>query len=190
MYLPKSKYKGNQFTSGQEYIIPGEVDAYVGPYFTTFTGAVYTGAEPSRASVRLQPLPEKENPTGFTSATGEVIFYEDYDLIRNNADEFQLRSTFPVPSYYPKPTEKDYEKGNLKRYFVKDKQTGRIQEVTSAVYRAIKTKTSEYYYPKYLITELSWSLTSIQDNRYTTTFQAFTLTGLEEYLNNPAQFVK
>ena len=190
MYLPKSKYKGNQYTSGREYRIPGELDAYVGPYFTTSKGIAYTGAEPSPSSVRLEPLPEKENPTGYSSSTGEVVFYEEYDLLRNNPQEFELRSTSPVPTHYPKPTDKDYEKGALTRYFVRDKTNGRIQEVSSTVYKSIKSKKTDYYYPKYSILQLEWRLTSIQDNRYTTSLGAISFKGLVEYLKNPAQFVK
>lgn len=190
MYLPKSKYKGNQYTPGREYIIPGEIDAYVGPYFITFKGVAYTGAEPSRSSVKLEPLPEKENPTGFTSDTGEVVFYQEYDQLRNDPQEFKLRSTSPVPTYYPKPTDKDYQKGMFKRYFVRDKQIGRVQEVNETVYRAIKTKTTQYYYPKYAILELDWSLTSIMDNRYVTALKAIKFPELTNYLKDPAQFVK
>lgn len=191
MYLPKSKYKGGQYTPGQEYIIPGEIDAYVGPYFTTFKGAAYTGAEPSTTSVRLEPLPEKENPTGFNSpVTGEVIFYEEYDLLRNNKSEFDLRSTLPVPTFYPTPVVKDYEKGNLVRYFVRDKTTKRLQEVSSTVYKSIKSKKAEYYYPRYDILELQWNLSTVRDNIYTLARLSVNFPELKQYLKDPSQFVK
>ena len=191
MYLPKSKYKGDQYTSGQEYIIPGEIDAYVGPYFTTFNGTAYTGEKPSSTSVKLEPLPEKENPTGYNSPiTGEVLFYEEYDGLRNNIDEFKLRSTLPVTRHYPKPTQEDYNRGEFMRYFARDKKTRIVLEISKDVYASMKQKEPKYYFPKYDILEMKWNLTDAQTNISTIRFKSFDMPELISFINDPAQFVK
>jgi len=175
MYLPTFKYKGNLYTQGEEYSIEGTNESYVGNYFTTYSGDVFTGNKPGDGP--NSRLVRYIQPTGGTSN----IRPEQYDIIRQKDSEVQLRDTAPVPLYYPKP-------GNVEsftRYFAIDKSTKRVVEVSKDVYLSMKSKEQKYYYPKYELKTLDWSLRSVSDNRINTA-----IAGLESYLKDPSQFVR
>ena len=189
MYLPKSKYKGNQYTTNNEYIIPGQPTGYTGFYFTTYDGKAYTGTKPSPTSVRLEKmlLEAKDNSPGTLPYN---LASNTYDKLRNSTAELELRKTSEITTYYPKPTEEDYKEGVLKRYFVKDKHTGRVQEISRTAYRSLKAKNPEYFYPKYDIVEVQWSLIDAQTNIYEVKAKSFYIPELVNYLKDPLQFVK
>ena len=109
MYLPESKYSDPKFTNGNKYTLKNG-DIYTGWYFIAFTGKAYSGKKPSENSRRLF--------------------------------EMDPHSDLFVGSYLPKfiseynfPTEKDYEEGVFKRYFVQDRRDKNIIEVKKETYQ-------------------------------------------------------
>ena len=183
MYLPKSKYKKLIATKLNALVDPDGI-LYEGPYFETFKGESYTGDSPSKNS---KPLTEITSPDQTTNTAGFLTPPEPtvYDYIRRDADEVKLRTTLPVPLHYPKPTPADYQKGTIKRYFVVDKETDRILEIAPKVYASMKAQKPEYYYPKYILKTINWSLVSLSANRINTS-----VTELDTYLKDPSQFVR
>jgi len=178
MYLPKTKYKGNQLTLDGSVIDAQTEELYTGPFFETSTGEIYTGAAPSATSRRLVRV-EGSGP-GIDQTEKEV-----YDYLRENDTELRLKDTLPLPIYYPKPSPADYTKGNIKRYFAIDKTTGQILEIAPNVYASMKAQKPEYYYPKYILKTVNWSLVSLSANRINTS-----VTELDSYLKDPSQFVR
>lgn len=175
MFLPKSKYKQGLYTTGTEYKHSVTGESYVGPYFKTYLNEAYTGEKPSATSVLLVP----QQNIDLSGAPRPVK--EEYDYIRNSSNEVDLKSTLPVPIYYPKPgTEK-----TLTRYFAIDKTNQRVVEVSKDTYLSMKSKEPKYYYPKYELKTLTWSLTSVSANRVNAA-----IAGLDSYLKNPSQFVR
>ncbi len=130
---------------------------------------------------------------------------EEYDIIRNNQKEFNLKSTDPIPVYYPNPTSQDYTRGNFVRYFLRNRSIGTIIEVSKEVYKAIIDKTPKYYYPGYTTGRLTWR---IRGPLNTVTRQGYpqagaksinkaaveklelTLPGVSLYLSSLGQFVR
>ena len=179
MYLPSFKYKGNLITEGDEYSIKGSDQPYVGKYFLTDTGKYFTGNKPGDGpNQRLVPYIK---PVGGVNGTR----IERYDLVRQKEIETQLKDTLPVPLYYPKPTSSDYTKGIVKRYFAIDKTTGQILEITTKVYASMKAQKPEYYFPKYELKTLKWSLRDRSTNRINSS-----VAKLDSYLKDPSQFVR
>lgn len=175
MYLPSFKYKGNLYTPGDEYSIEGSDLPYTGNYFITVTGEIFTGNKPGDGS--NNKLVQYRKPVGGANS----IKIERYDLIRQRDVELQLRDTLPLPIYYPKPgTEK-----TLTRYFAIDKTNQRVVEVSKDTYLSMKSKEPKYYYPKYELKTLTWSLTSTSANRVNAA-----IAGLDSYLKDPSQFVR
>jgi hypothetical protein len=183
MYLPKSKYKKLVATKLNALVDPNGV-LYEGPYFETFKGESYTGDSPSKNS---KPLTEVIGPDQTTNTVGFRTPLEPtvYDYVRRDTKEAKLRETLPVPLYYPKPSPSDYSKGILKRYFAIEKTTGRILEISPEVYASIKAQKPEYYYPKYELETLKWSLRDRSTNRINSS-----VTKLDPYLKDPSQFVR
>jgi len=182
MYLPRTKYRVFTATAQDSLAGPDGV-LYQGPYFETFTGEKFTGNIPSRNSKPLTDIlsPDQSNNLSF-SIPLEVT---DYDSIRNDKKELQLRSTSPIPPYYPKPMPADYKSKTLLRYFAVDKSTGRTLEISKQVFTSLRSKEVKYYYPKYTTKVIKWSLVNINANE-----QTIYKEGIGSYLKDPSQFVR
>lgn len=200
MYLPKSKYQTG-YTPGGEYEIISTEQDYRGAYFKTHTGQFFTGNAPSRKSQELR-LVNKD--TGFISGQDDgegttlglnndngpfLLFRERYDILRKDNKEYELRSTVPVKVYYPKPTPSDYKRGILERYFALDKTTGQILEISLETYRSMKMEEPKYYFPKYTLGTVKWSLTSFIKNESTIAKANTSLPGISSYLKDAKQFI-
>lgn len=139
MYLPKSKYKGPfTATGGENRILVEETkEEFKGQYFVTYKGEMFEGKFPKEAGRKLifaKELEEKE------AATKE--------------------SKSPKIAYI-KPTENDYEAKKFKRYFCKDKRSGKIIEVNQADYNNIKN------FPSFIGCQIEWWLEGpAQDTSY------------------------
>lgn len=204
MYLPKSKYKGDLHTSGNEFVIASTGNSYQGPYFQTFNGRYFTGQTPSKDSQEIIPRTDTQ-VYGDNQISNRTFLLEEYDIIRNNQEELQLKSTEPIPVFYPQPTSQDYIEGNIIRYFLRHRSTGIISEVNQEVYKAIIDKRPTYYYPGYITGKITWR---IQGPRSTTVRQGYripgavsinkaavkslerVLPGISSYLSDPGQFVR
>lgn len=193
MYLPKFKYKGDLTTPGKEFTLKGTQTEYVGLYFKTYDGRCYTEPKPSPTSKELEKYPEHIREISPNRSFDNIPFppvIEDYDLIKPNNHTFKLKSTYPVRTHYPKVSELDYERGFLMRYYVRDKNTGRIQEVSSDVYENMERGTSKYYYPNYLIVKIRWNLIDPikNENEIQKTNRQFP--GLSSYVKSFAEFFR
>ena len=185
MYLPKSKYRTGLQTAGNSLLIESTKEPYTGPYFETFSGEMYTGTSPLQKGAQKLVFNEtvSEQPP-------ELITPEQYDIIRQDVEALKLRVTEPVNLHYPVPSEENYSKGELLRYFLRDKTIGRILEVRKDVYESISKKEIKYYYPKYELLALSWSLRNVGSNRTVIQLAEKRLPGISSYLKDPSQFVK
>lgn len=193
MYLPKFKYKGNLTTPGNEFRYVGTDTDYVGLYFETHDGKYFTEGEPNKLSKEIQKYDtfvRDFTPNDRFDYTPYPPIVEEYDELKQDVHTFQLKSTYPVRNHYPKVSELDYEKGFLMRYYVRDKNTGTVQEVSSEVYEQMEGRTVKYYYPKYDILKLRWSLISSQDNSKVVRLGNRRLPGLGDYIKGITQFIR
>ena len=193
MYLPKSKYRANYYAYSNEYVYADTEEEYLGPYFVTYNSKAYTGTRPTAKSRLIKPV-DYSNESVFNTINEALVTNleynitpkrNQYDFVRDNEIEVNLRDTIPVPLYYPKPTPSDYTKGIVKRYFAIDKTTGQVLEISSKVYASMKAQKPEYYYPKYELKTLKWSLRNRSTNRINSS-----VTKLDSYLKDPSQFVR
>lgn len=183
MYLPKTKYKGNLHTAGDLLVSAATGQRYTGYYFETVTGTYYSGIKPGKFSKRLIPIEGSDlnvdQPTKI-----------DYDVVRSNKSELNLKSTQPVTVYYPAtPTEKDYRRGSFSRFYALDKTTGQILEIAPEVYASMNAKETKYYYPKYTLLELTWTLFNADINRKLVAKKNLDFPGIVGYIKDYKQFV-
>lgn len=166
-YYPSFRVKTNLITNGTEFVLDGA--PYSGKYYQTFDGKFYSGANPITGTNKLLTrIIEYSNTPGLysvsntqkqrqqfafntklksptLSSTGEVIM-----------SEFKSEPT----SYFPKPTEEDYRKGSITRYFVKRiNDSGYVKEISGNEYLAIESGTVPYDVSYYQIGQLLWKLT-------------------------------
>ena len=181
MYLPKRKYQGNLKAAPGSLKVKATGEPYEGMYFRTYEEKLYSGTAPSFQARELTT-----NTFGISenlAIDGESVIGipNEYDVLRSNDTEVQLKATLPVPLHYPKP-------GNVEsftRYFAIDKTSQRVVEVSKVSYLSMKSQEPKYYYPKYDLRILEWSLTNVTENRINASIE-----GLDSYLKDPSQFVR
>lgn len=127
-YFPKSRIIENQQSNPGEFILPDGKE-YVGPYYTTFDGKVYSGTNPySTVSVPLIKIPSTQIYDGFI----KDLNVTNYDNIKSLS---LAQLTDPTP-FTPKPTEEDYKRGKITRYFARQRNGTKfkIMEIDQPTY--------------------------------------------------------
>jgi len=134
MYLPKSKISSPKFSNGN-LLVKSNNKSYTGWYYETSAGQFYSGKSPSNSSV-------------------ELISTQD---VSSSPNEFTL-PTF----HYPKPTDDDYKRGILPRYFMKKRNANytNIIEISKKDYDNFNTSQgSSIDTSLYVLVKLNWKIT-------------------------------
>lgn len=143
-YYPLNRVLTNQKTNGGEYTLNGRT--YSGYYYKTYDGKVFTGKDPVQGP--SQPL----QSIYATTTSGNI------NNLSVNPGTTQTFKT-PVP-YYPKPTDTDYKRGSIMRYFVKKRgQPGFVIEVDKVTYDSLQKVDSVYDYVTYETISTFWQIT-------------------------------
>jgi len=199
MFVPKHKRKDN-LTSVGDLVDKSTGQVYSGTYFETSKGKKFSGTSPYSSNVKeLENIPQDyETPEGGTLRAGK----NTYDVLRNDKAAFDLKYTATVPVYFPANIG---ETDSFKRYFARDKKTGKIVEINTGTYKSLKIKEAKYYHPGYDIAEIVWTITgSVGDiqngsyiipgveskNRAAVLKAEELLPGLSSYLTNYTQFAR
>ena len=161
MYLPKFKQTPAYYTNGREYYNPATGEEYVGYYFLTSTQQAYSGKSMTRGTSILLSRYEQ------SPREPQSIIEGEYDVIKQDRKATQLKVTEALPHHTP---ERNDFKGYVDRYFAKNKATGSIIEISLETYLELKSESTKYHYPSYLIVNLRWHTTypvdDMQNNSY------------------------
>lgn len=126
-YYPLNRILENQYTRGNEYLLPNGTP-YSGRYYRTFNGKAYTGINPVLGTnIVLTPIAsantQKEASLlvpGRAVASGRdakvVKPYADA-RVQNGQDDTLALTELTI--YYPIVTDEDYARGYFTRYFAK-----------------------------------------------------------------------
>lgn len=128
IYYPKANITPNLYSQGAlRYKNSNEI--YTGFYFTTYDGLAYTGKFPGDgANLELEFPTPNENTIGSNNLHSPSTTERDYRFIGDENYKYStlLGITPDNPStdftpivFYPKPTEQDYQTGEIQRYFSK-----------------------------------------------------------------------
>lgn len=123
-YYPKFRILENQQANPGEFLLPDGKE-YTGSYYTTFDGKSFTGSNPySLNSIPLTKINIPDSP--FNQPLSETY---------NNLKPLNLSLTDPIP-FTPKPTEEDYKRGKITRYFARQRNGTkfRIMEIDQKTY--------------------------------------------------------
>lgn len=159
-YYPLNRVKTNQRTVGNEFTLNGVL--YKGYYYSTYDGQYFTGRDPIQGpSERLQ-LTATNGIDAETNTVGTTIEALRYRGVRQDLPTYQT----PQP-YYPRPTDTDYKRGSIMRYFAKKRnQPGYVMEVNKETHDSLKTTDSVYDYITYEAIDTLWQITGpLRDNR-------------------------
>jgi hypothetical protein len=155
-YYPSFAIIPNLNTQPGQFTLEGR--PYSGKYYQTVDGEFYTGPNP-----QVGPSEKLEKALNFVTAPGlnnlNIPDKSKIDLvIRSNI------STTRIPgkpnTYYPQPTEDDYKKGYVIRYFTKkENEKGFITEINEEEYNNIVNGLTDYDISLYQTTKILWKLT-------------------------------
>jgi hypothetical protein len=160
-YYPSFAITPNLNASGDTYTLNGV--PYVGPYYETYDGRAFTGSDPTKGLNQ-----ELTRINGYTYAPGL-----DNTNLSNKSRSSLASKTGVTPStlqnpripgqpntYYPQPTEQDYKKGYVIRYFTKkENERGFITEISQDEYNSIVNGTADYDISIYQTATILWKLT-------------------------------
>lgn len=155
-YYPGFRILPNLNTQGKEFTLDGA--PYSGKYYKTFDGRFFTGPDPQTGpSEELTPAKRLDAAPNLST----IVLPENVKdtLVRNSVLETSRIPGRPN-SYYPQPTEDDYRKGYVIRYFTKkENERGFITEISEEEYNNIVNGLTDYDISLYQTTKILWKLT-------------------------------
>jgi hypothetical protein len=170
-YYPLNRVKTNQRTTGNRFLLNG--NPYSGLYYETYDGQYFTGPNPTQGpSQRLLPIAEEavQDLKGLKSTSNfpdnNDLLVQQYSAVSLDRQSQVITYQTPQP-YYPRPTDTDYKRGSIMRYFAKKRnQPGYIMEVNKETHDSLKTTDSVYDYITYEAIDTLWQITGpLRDNR-------------------------
>lgn len=139
---------------------------YIGKYYATMNGRHFSGPNPEVG-------PNEEifllvTPQNFENAKSDKFMPDSFKRYQTSETEgitdntYRGRPTF----YYPRPTEDDYRRGYITRYFTKkENEKGMITEISYNEYVQIVNGTANYDISIYQTTKILWKLTGPLNNQ-------------------------
>jgi hypothetical protein len=162
-YYPQSRVITGSYTNGGEYSVNGE--PYIGPYYKTYDNKIFPGHDPvTGGSEPLSSVKDvaQTGEVGLGISFGNVAttpLVNEYNANRD-VNLLTLQQFLPIVPYYVQPTDVDYARSYLYRYFAKKRnQDGGIIETTKDVYLSLQRTSSPYNYQTYHAIDIYWQLT-------------------------------
>lgn len=156
-YYPSFSIKANLTTSGNDFILNDK--PYSGKYYLTQYGEAFSGpdpetgpSEPLKKIIRNVSAPGLNNPN-ITLSNVEKNKLVNRDLIQPN------RIPGKPNFYYPQPTDADYKRGYLIRYFIKKENETSVMEISEEEYNNIINGTADYDIRIYQTQKILWKIT-------------------------------
>lgn len=133
MYYPKNQIQTGFYSNG-ELIEARSKQLYMGPYFKTSDGILYSGKEPNEGKNIVLIYPQ-DSPGFSRTQLSNRVEIEDYRFTRENAPysilSGQNKNTLPytpIP-YYPILSDNDIQNGEFTRFFVKKSNQNLYTEI-------------------------------------------------------------
>ena len=141
-YYPNSKVITN-LNAGIENFYTPDGEQYNGLYYLTYDGQAFTGPNPQTGP--NEPLFKKIYPESSPFLQSAGLSNElKQDFLNKTGLQVNRIQGRPTP-YYPSPTEADYRKGYVIRYFTKkENEKGYVVEISEEEYNEIQNGTAEY----------------------------------------------
>jgi hypothetical protein len=166
-YYPSFRIITNLNTKGSEFTLDGK--PYSGKYYEAYDGRIFSGPTPeSGDNKELKRIPKYISAPGLNSMN---ISDSQKKYIASQAGSNLNRIPGKPNSYYPNPTEEDYKKGYLIRYFTKkENQNGFVIEISRDEYNSIVNGTADYDISIYQTVEILWKITGPLKNKRTSQY--------------------
>ena len=150
MYIPKGSYKPPVYTLGFNFVDMETRENYRGFYIEDNLGKFYSGKAPEQDGRELEKV-NIQIPSGLKSGLKGALVTLAAGLANKVISDLER------------------QKGQTKRYFVQDRNSGKIAETDKSTYNQAKTDL-----PNQNFSEVTWILTGPADNQ---TFGTYTYEG-------------
>jgi len=202
-YIPKSLVNSNLYTGGGEFTDPNTGETYVGYYHETFTGDVSSGKTPNSPNpitlIRNYSAIQQNN---YIVPTPENISYSELQPINQ---ELYESSGDPLP-IFPTLTGKDYQRGQIIRYFAKKRNINppSIIEISKNAFTDLNSNKGKYNYALWTVTSVFWKISGplkdslnangvktsgiVDTNKRLTEKAEQNFKGIKQYLSDLTQF--
>lgn len=166
-YYPSYATINNLNTSGGQFLLNGV--PYSGKYYKTIDGEFYSGPNPETGpSERLTEIKRYQQAPGLNSLN---VPYNLQQSIASKTNIISTRIPGKPNSHQPQPTEEDYTKGYLIRYFTKkENEAGFIIEISQDEYNNIVNGDADYDIRLYQVATILWKLTGPLNNTRTSQY--------------------
>lgn len=195
-YYPKFRILENQQANPGEFLLPDGKE-YTGSYYTTFDGKSFTGSNPySLNSIPLTKINIPDSP--FNQPLSETY---------NNLKPLNLSLIDPTP-FTPKPTEEDYKRGKITRYFARQRNGTRfkIMEIDQPTYNNLSNNRGGLNASLWKVISIFWQISGplhdqkvkgirtragiIDTNQRVLNNAEKNFIGLKQYLTDLTQFAR
>ncbi len=161
-YYPSFAITTGLNTQGGDFILNGQ--NYSGSYYETYDGRAFTGPTPeigpSEPLERIQSYPYAPVTSRLGLSTSQVKELANKTGVVPSIGIDNSRIPGQPNSYFPQPTEQDYTKGYIIRYFTKkENERGFVTEISQDEYNSIVNGTADYDITIYQTTTILWKLT-------------------------------
>lgn len=135
MYYPKNQIQTGFYSNG-ELIESSSKQLYIGPYFKTSDGLLYSGKEPNDGK-NIKLIYPEDSPGYSRTQLSNRVEVEDYRFTRENTPYSILsgenRNILPYTpiTYYPILTQDNIDNGEFTRFFVKKSNQNIYTEINS-----------------------------------------------------------
>lgn len=215
MYIPKNRLVTNLTTLGGEFIFKDSFENYQGNYWKTFNGKFYSGKNPNDTPyyelVKVEPLlaeglfvDETLNISTLAISEGLPIYFfnsptqypfkpglvADYATLQG-LDFFNPPKKILPTSFYPKPTEDDYNLGVFTRYFCVKANENIYIEISKDTYDALNNQKGDWMWQLFTPFKLLWTISGeekeVEKTNYNVTIireKRLKRRGLTQFLRN------
>lgn len=164
-YFPKSQIKTNLFTNGNEFVLEGTMDFYIGYYWFTADGRYFTGRSPE-ANPNPRTL-EKPRFNPEQEQFQDPRFNEDnieYTRLNNPTD--LIPKSPPMPYTFRVDLTQDNVPAEITRYFCyKNVDKKQIIEIDEDTYRKLRDNDKTILFSQYTPFRFLFSLRDEAGNR-------------------------
>ena len=211
-YVPKNRIVTDLNTRGGEYRIIETQQEYAGFYYMLYNGEIYTGKNPNDSPnqklEKIIPSEDRYDNVEGGNQVSEIAYPYDAPYVGDGTlpenektlnEYLQLRgleiNNLPVkqipPTYYPNPTDKEYQNGEFQRYFIKKVNEFQYTEINKENYEKMVNEDDDYLWQMYNSYYLTWQISGDRQkvrktNRNVVDLmeQKYKMLGFSKYLKN------
>jgi hypothetical protein len=173
MYYPKNQILTDQYTEGDSLVYANSSqDFYVGYYFQTSDGKIFTGRNPNdKPNNELKA--QVETPGGDAELDGIGTYTEDtnefvlpvFYMVNKKINPFAIPPSRPIQSI-PLPTSQNYEVGEFQRYFTSKMNEVQYTEISKSLYTRFIKRQNTVDWGLYTAFTIPWLISGKRNDVY------------------------